>query len=63
MHKDEQGSLILTVEYDYKVNQSMRNMYDPDLLAIGLVDADLACGQKDVPGIVVDDAISSLLNE
>ena len=61
MRKDVQGLLILTSEYE--IDRSLRNINDPDLLAIGPVDIDLAGGQKNVPGAVLDDAIASLLNE
>ena len=59
--EDEQGPLVFASED--KVDRSVGNINDPDLLAIGPVDVDLACGQKDVPGAVLDDAIASLLGE
>lgn len=59
--QDVQGVHFFTAEE--KANGPLWDINDPDLLAIVPVDIDLACGQKHVPGAILDDAIASLLGE
>jgi len=59
--KDVDASQIIAPVY--LMDRAFRDIEDPDLLAIGPVDSDLACGQKYAPREILDDAISSLLSE
>lgn len=59
--KDVEGSQIIAPEY--LMDRAFQDIDDPDLLAIGPVDKDLACGQNYAPREIMDDAISSLLSE
>ena len=59
--KDIEGSQIIAPEY--LMDRALTDIDDPDLLAIGPVDKDLACGLNYAPREIMDDAISSLLSE